>query len=77
MLNLKPLGKEKFFVCFPEVYENCLLRGIDIAQEPVPVFPGAHYSMGGIYVDLHGKTTFLESMQSVNVVATVPMEPTD
>jgi len=55
-LDLKPLGKEKILRLFPEVYENCLLRGIDIAQEPVPVFPGAHYSMGGIYVDLHGKT---------------------
>ncbi len=55
-LDLKPLGKEKILRLFPEVYENCLLRGIDIAQELVPVFPGAHYSMGGIYVDLYGKT---------------------
>jgi L-aspartate oxidase len=55
-LDLKPIGKEKILRLFPEVYENCLLRGIDIAQEPVPVFPGAHYSMGGIYVDLYGRT---------------------
>ncbi|MDD4613921.1 MAG: FAD-binding protein [Caldisericia bacterium] len=55
-LDLRPIGKETILRLFPEVYDNCLLRGIDIIQNVVPVFPGAHYSMGGIYVDLFGKT---------------------
>jgi L-aspartate oxidase len=55
-LDLRPIGKDKILRLFPEVYENCLLRNIDITKELVPVFPGAHYSMGGIYVDLFGRT---------------------
>lgn len=31
------------------------LRGVDIAQEPVPVTPTAHYAMGGIRTDLDGR----------------------
>ena len=56
-LDLTPIGQTKIHRLFPEVYENCLERGIDITKELVPIFPGAHYSMGGIYTDLYGRTT--------------------
>ncbi|MDR1959396.1 MAG: L-aspartate oxidase [Planctomycetaceae bacterium] len=42
---------------FPGITEVCRKFGIDIAQDKIPVRPGAHYCMGGITVDLHGKTT--------------------
>ncbi|TBX07717.1 L-aspartate oxidase [Clostridium perfringens] len=42
---------------FPNIYNKCLEEGIDISKEPIPVVPAQHYFMGGIKVDLNGKTS--------------------
>jgi len=42
---------------FPSIYEKCLVAGYDITKESIPVTPSQHYHMGGIQVDLHGKTS--------------------
>ncbi|MDT9336869.1 L-aspartate oxidase [Clostridium perfringens] len=42
---------------FPNIYNKCLEEGIDISNEPIPVAPAQHYFMGGIKVDLNGKTS--------------------
>src|SRR6202171_5072443 len=42
---------------FPAVYASCLAAGIDPAKQPIPVAPAAHYHMGGIAVDRHGRTS--------------------
>ncbi len=49
---------------FPTVLHNCLERGIDPREEPIPVVPAAHYFCGGILVDCHGRTT-LERLYAV------------
>ena len=42
---------------FPTVYASCMGAGIDPAKQPIPVAPAAHYHMGGIAVDIHGRTS--------------------
>ena len=41
---------------FPNIYARCRELGIDIAREPIPVVPAAHYTCGGILVDLDART---------------------
>lgn len=55
-LDLSPIGKEKIRAHFPNIYEQCKKRGIDITKEMIPVVPAAHYACGGIKTDLNGKT---------------------
>ena len=42
---------------FPSITATCKQFGIDVAKDLIPVRPGAHYSMGGIQVDLQGRTS--------------------
>ncbi|MBL0243584.1 MAG: L-aspartate oxidase [Rhodoferax sp.] len=41
---------------FPNIYARCMQLGIDISKQPIPVVPAAHYTCGGIHVDLSGRT---------------------
>ncbi len=43
-------------VLFPGISKMCNFFGIDIAKDPVPVRPGAHYMVGGLQVDEVGRT---------------------
>ncbi|MEM6674955.1 MAG: L-aspartate oxidase [Planctomycetota bacterium] len=42
---------------FPGISRICRFFGIDIAKDPIPVRPGAHYMIGGLAVDELGRTT--------------------
>jgi L-aspartate oxidase len=52
----KALGAH-FAEKFPTVYASCISAGIDPVRQPIPVAPAAHYHMGGISVDMHGRTS--------------------
>ena len=42
---------------FPNVFQALAEAGLDGRTEPVPVAPAAHYTMGGIAVDLDGRSS--------------------
>lgn len=42
---------------FPLIYKGCMERGLDITKEKIPVTPVQHYFMGGIKVNLNGRTS--------------------
>jgi len=42
---------------FPNVFASLAKAGLDPGAEPVPVAPAAHYTMGGVAVDLDGRSS--------------------
>jgi len=42
---------------FPTIARACREAGFDLATDRVPVSPAAHYVMGGVETDLHGRTS--------------------
>jgi L-aspartate oxidase len=56
-LDCTHLDKQGLLEHFPNIYKKCQSLGIDIARDPIPVVPAAHYICGGVKVDLSGRTT--------------------
>ena len=56
-LDMTPSTPRFLRARFPKIYETCLRYGLDLAREPAPVSPAAHYIMGGVRTDLDGRTT--------------------
>jgi L-aspartate oxidase len=54
-LDLSDLEKNPHEL-FPHISRICSYFGIDIAKDPIPVRPGAHYMIGGIQVDADGRS---------------------
>jgi L-aspartate oxidase len=56
-LDLREVDADRVRGRFPQIYATCLLHGIDITQDLIPVAPAAHYMIGGVRTDLDGATT--------------------
>ncbi len=57
LLDAREAVGEAFPERFPTVFEACRRHGLDPRVAPIPVAPAAHYHMGGVEVDLDGRTT--------------------
>ncbi len=56
MLKLDHLGEDVIQKRLPGIRQTCItFLGIDPAESPIPVFPTAHYTMGGIPTDRYGQ----------------------
>jgi len=53
---------------FPTIYGHCLENKVDMAKDPIPVVPAAHYTCGGVKTDLKGRTN-LKRLYAVGEVA--------
>ncbi len=52
-LDMRGISRDRF----PNAFEMLESAGYDPASRPVPVSPGAHYVMGGVAVDLDGRSS--------------------
>ena len=56
-LDATHLGEKVIRHRFPSIYDTLKKYGLDMADQPIPVSPAAHYFMGGILTGLGGETT--------------------
>ena len=52
LLDLRPVDRSRF----PSLLQRLVEAGYDPSVDPVPVGAAAHYTMGGVATDLHGRT---------------------
>ena len=50
-------GHQPIHERFPNIAKACAEIGVDIARDPIPVVPAAHYFCGGVLADTQGRTT--------------------
>ncbi len=56
-LDLSPVPPGALRARFPNIVAHCETQGIDVAKDPLPVVPAAHYACGGVITDAHGQTS--------------------
>ncbi len=56
-LDMTHLDRETLASKFPNIFRRCAELGVDMATQPIPVVPAAHYFCGGVEVDLDGETS--------------------
>ena len=56
-LDARHLGAAFLAERFPTVTEGCREAGFDLSRDLIPVAPAAHYLIGGVRVDIDGRTS--------------------
>ncbi len=55
-LDMRHIPEERLAMRFPAIRDLCAQYDIDIARDLVPIRPAAHYMVGGVRVDLAGRS---------------------
>ena len=69
-LDARHLGESFLRARFPNIWAACLEAGHDLSRDLVPVAPAAHYAIGGVRVDLDGRSSIPGLYASGEVAAT-------
>lgn len=56
LLDVRHIGSQAFAQRFPQIDEKCRSFGLDPGKDLIPVHPAAHYMIGGVWVDLDGRS---------------------
>ncbi|MGH2759894.1 MAG: L-aspartate oxidase, partial [Actinomycetota bacterium] len=56
-LDARPIGADRVRARFPNITAAVAELGLDLATEPVPIAPAAHYFLGGVATDVDGRTS--------------------
>lgn len=67
-LDMTHLGRAFLTERFPNIDATCKAFGIDMAVQPIPVVPAAHFQCGGVKTDLTAQTT-LPGLLAIGEVA--------
>lgn len=67
-LSMKAIREVDIEVRFPNIVAHCKEQGIDPHKDLIPVVPAQHYSMGGIQINMQGKTS-MEHLYAVGETA--------
>lgn len=59
VLDMSHLDPDEVRDHFPNVAAACATHGLDLATDPIPVTPAAHYAIGGVLTDMAGRSTLL------------------
>lgn len=55
-LDARHMSEDAFRERFPGIYKMCMSFDVNPAKQPIPVHPSAHYMIGGVATDLHGRS---------------------
>jgi L-aspartate oxidase len=67
-LDMTHLGRGFLMQRFPNIFATCREFGIDMAVQPIPVVPAAHFQCGGVVTDLQGRSS-LSGLYAIGEVA--------
>lgn len=58
-LDISHKSKKFIYTHFPTIYKKLLNFNLDLTTDKIPIVPAAHYTCGGVMVNLHGRTNIL------------------